>query len=99
MAPKTFAVAATVADPLTAERLVEVLQASGIDAFARSGGAASSDGFSAASPAEYPLLVPAERLDAAQKLISDELAAIERDAVANGQAAEDEALSGENPVG
>ncbi len=98
MAEKNFAVATTVSDPLTAERLVEVLQEAGHDAFSRAGGAASSDGFAAANTGFWDIFVPTEVLAAASTLMTEELAAIERDGVANAQAAEEEALSGENPT-
>ena len=69
-----------------------------LDAFSRAAGAASSDAFGAASPASFDVFVPTDALAQAQTLITDELAAIERDAEANARAAEEEALSGENPV-
>ena len=99
MANKNFAVATTVNDPLTAERLVEVLQEAGHDAFARAGGAASTDGFAAAIGGFWDIFVPEEVAGAANALIKEELAAIERDGAANSRAAEEEALSGENPSG
>lgn len=99
MPPRTFAVAATVEDPLSADRLVAVLRASTIDAFVRPGGAASSAAFASANAAFWDVLVPSDAFDAASKLITDEQAAIERDGEANAQAAEEEAMSGENPVG
>jgi len=99
MAPRTFAVVTSVQDPLTAERLVEVLQDSQLDAFSRAGGAASSAAFASASPAFWDILVPTEGLAKAEELIRAELELIERDGVANAAAAEEEALSGENPVG
>ncbi len=98
MAPRTFSVVTAVQDPLTAERLVEVLREASIDAFSRAAGAASSDAFGAASPASFDVFVPTDALAQAQTLITEELAAIERDAEANARAAEEEALSGENPV-
>ena len=99
MAPRTFTVATSLQDPLTAERLVEVLQEAGLDAFTRAGGAASSAGFEASSPAFWDLLVASEHHEKAEALIKAELEEIERDAAANEKAAEEEALSGENPVG
>ena len=96
MASKTFAVATTVGDPLTAERLVEVLQEAGHDAFARAGGAASTDGFAAATGGFWDIFVPTDVAVAASNVIKEELEAIERDGVANGLAAEEEALSSEN---
>lgn len=95
MASKTFAVATTVSDPLTAERLVEVLQEAGHDAFARVGGAASTDGFAAATGGFWDIFVPTDVAAAAGTLIKDELAAIERDGAANARAAEEEAMSGQ----
>ena len=99
MSPRTYAVATTVVDPLTAERLVGVLQEAGIDAFSRAGGAASSGPFAAANQAFWDLLVPTEHLEKSAALVKEELAQIERDGDANARAAEEEALSGENPVG
>ncbi|MFT3706476.1 MAG: hypothetical protein QM817_02300 [Archangium sp.] len=98
MAPRTFAVVATVQDPLTAERLVELLQEAELDAFSRAGGAASSAAFASASPAFWDIFVPSEGLEKAQGVVKGELEQIERDAEANAKAAEEEALSGENPT-
>lgn len=98
MAPRTFSVATTVQDPLTAERLVQVLQEAQLDAFSRAGGAASSAAFAQAQPAFWDVLVPSESFGQAEQLIREELEQLERDAAANAQAAEEEALSGENPV-
>jgi hypothetical protein len=99
MAPRTYAVVATVQDPLTAERLVELLQEAELDSFSRAGGAASSAAFASASPAFWDILVPSEGLEKAQGVVKSELEQIERDADANAKAAEEEALSGENPTG
>lgn len=98
MAPRTFTVATSVQDPLTAERLIEVLQEAKVDAFSRAGGAASSAAFASASPAFWDILVPSEALAQAQGLINTELQELERDGEANAKAAEEEAMSGENPV-
>lgn len=99
MTPRTFAVAASVQDPLTAERLVELLQEAKLDAFSRAGGAASTAAFAQAQPAFWDILVPGEALAQAEGLIKAELEELERDAAANAAAAEEEALSGEHPVG
>lgn len=99
MSPRTFTVAATVEDPLTAERLVDVLQEAEVDAFHRAGGAAASGPFAATSQAFWDVFVPNEALAKAEPLIKAELDLIEKDAEANAAAAEEEALSGENPVG
>ncbi len=99
MAPRTFSVATSVQDPLTAQRLVEVLQEAQLDAFSRAGGAASSAAFANATPAYWDILVPTEDYAKAEVLMRAELEEIERDGAANAQAAEEEALSGENPVG
>ncbi len=99
MAPKTFAVATSMQDPLSAERLVDALQAAGLDAFVRTGGAASSAAFAAAQSAFYDVLVPAESFDQASGVIREVLELIERDADANARAAEDEAMSGEHEIG
>ena len=98
MAPRTFAVVTSVQDPLTAERLVEVLQEAQLDAFSRAGGAASSAAFASASPAFWDIFVPSESLAQAEGLVKKELEELERDAEANAKAAEEEALSGENPT-
>ena len=98
MAPRTFTVVTSVQDPLTADRLVDLLQEAKLDAFSRAGGAASSAAFASASPAFWDLLVPTEALAQAEALIRTELAEIERDGEANAKAAEEEAMSGENPV-
>lgn len=98
MAPRTFVVAASVQDPLTAERLVEVLQEAQLDAFSRAGGAASSAAFAQTQGAFWDILVPGEAFEQAEKLIQAELDGLEKDAAANAAAAEEEALSGENPV-
>lgn len=98
MTPKTFAVVVTVDDPLTAERLVDLLTEQQIDAFTRAGGAASTAGFEAASPGFWDLFVPSDQFERASTLVRDELVAINKDAEANALAAEEEALSGETPV-
>lgn len=98
MAPRTFSVVTSVQDPLTAERLVEMLQEASLDAFSRAGGAASTDAFGAATAAFFDLFVPSEHHAKADELVRAELAAIERDADANARAAEEEALSGEHPT-
>jgi hypothetical protein len=98
MAPRTFTVAASVQDPLTADRLVELLLDAKVDGFSRPGGAASSAAFASASPAFWDIIVPTETLAQAETLIRAELAQVERDGEANAQAAEEEAMSGENPV-
>ncbi len=99
MAQRTFTVVLQVQDPLSAERLVEVLREAGIDGFSRAGGAASSDAFAAASPGYWDLLAPTEHLEKATELLNDELATIDQEGEANAKAAEDEAMSGENPIG
>ncbi len=99
MAPRTFTVATTVQDSFTAERLVAVLQDGGLDAFARAGGAASADALGAASQAFFDVLVASETLAQAEGILKTELEAMDRDAEANAAAAEEEALSGETPVG
>ena len=98
MANQTFQVAVTSNDPLTAERLVDVLVENGIDAFSRARGAASSDAFAAAGSGYWEVFVPSADDAKAAPLIRAELTAIEHDAAANAQAAEEEALSGETPT-
>jgi hypothetical protein len=99
MNPRTFTVATTTTDPLTAERLVAVLTDAGLDAFARAGGAASASALGATERGYFDVLVASETLEQARPLITAELDALERDAAANEQAAEAEALSGEEPGG
>lgn len=98
MNPRTFTVATTTTDHLTAQRLVAVLTEAGLDAFTRAGGAASSSGLGAAERAFFDVLVASESMEQATPLVAQELEAIERDAAANEKAAEEEALSGENPT-
>lgn len=97
-APKTFAVVATVEDPLTADRLVDGLVALELDAFHRARAGASSDTFGAISQGYWEVLVPTESLDQADAAVREELEAIKKDEVENAKAAEEEAMSGENPV-
>ncbi|MFZ5441748.1 MAG: hypothetical protein ACOZQL_17225 [Myxococcota bacterium] len=99
MAPRTYTVVTSVQDPLSSERLVEVLREEGLDAFSRAGGAASTSPFGAAAPPFWEIFVPSESLAKAEALARAELEQVERDAAANAQAAEEEALSGENPTG
>jgi hypothetical protein len=98
MAPRTFAVATSVQDPLIAEQLVAALRQEELDAFARAGGAASA-GFEPASPAFWDIFVPSDAFEKAQAVIAEVLEDIEKNAEANARAAEEEALSGQTPVG
>lgn len=95
MADTTFAVAASVPDPLMAERLVEALQDAGLEAFVRPGGAASSAAFASAQPAFYDVLVDAAGAERAAALVADLQAELEREGEANARAAEEEEASGE----
>lgn len=97
-APKTFAVVATVEDPLSADRLVEVLTGNELDAFHRGRAGASSDTFGAISQGYWEVLVQAESLAIAENLVREEMEAIAKDEAANAQAADDEHMSKENPV-
>lgn len=90
---RTFTVATSVPDPLLASRLVEVLQAKGLDAFSRAGGAASSAAFAQAQPAFWDVLVPSEAADEASRSITEVLEALDTDAEENARAAEEEALA------
>lgn len=99
MAPRTFAVATSVQDPLIAEQLVEALREKELDAFSRPGGAASAAAFAAASPAFWDIFVPSESFSQAEAIIREVLEDVEKNAEENARAAEEEALSGENPVG
>ncbi|MBE2248268.1 MAG: hypothetical protein IAE78_01890 [Myxococcus sp.] len=98
MNPRTFTVATTTTDPLTAQRLVAVLTAAGFDAFSRAGGAASVSAIGAAERGYFDVLVTTEAMEKAGPLVAQELEAIERDGAANAKAAEEEALSGETPT-
>lgn len=99
MNPRTFTVATTTSDPLTAQRLVAVLTEAGLDAFVRARGAASVNVIGPAEQGFFEVLVENGGLEKAAPLVTAELEAIERNAAANAQAAEEEALSGENPTG
>ena len=94
-ADRKFHIAATLEDPLTAERLVEILQEQQIDAFSRPRGAASSASFEAVERASYEIFVPDQQREKAEKLIKEELESIEKEADENAKAAEEESLSGE----
>jgi hypothetical protein len=94
MSAKTFTVAASVQDPLTSERLVQLLQAASVDAFSRAGGAASSAPFGATTGACWDILVSTDGLSLAKTLIAEELERMLRDGPANALAAEEEAMAG-----
>ena len=93
----TFIIVRNTEDPLTAERLVEVLRDEKIDAFTRARGAAAS-AFEPASPGFWELFVPAAEHARAAKLIDDELLAIEKESEENAKAADEESMSGETPT-
>jgi predicted ATP-grasp superfamily ATP-dependent carboligase len=93
----TFQIVRTTEDPLTADRLVEVLREEKVDAFTRARGAAAS-AFEPATSGFYELFVPTADFDKAAKLIDDELAAIEKESEENAKAAEEESMSGETPT-
>ena len=97
-APKTFTVVATVDDPLTADRLVEGLIALEIDAFHRGRAGAGGDSFGAISKGYWEVLVATGDLPKAEPVIREELELMGKDEEANAKAAEEEAMSGENPV-
>jgi hypothetical protein len=90
-----FHVAVVLTDPLSAERVVEILQEGGIDAFARARGAASSASFEPVDRASWEIFVPEGQMEKAERMIKEELDAIEKDAEENAKAAEEESLSGE----
>jgi len=94
----SFSVVRTVDDPLTAERLVEVLREEKVDAFARARGAASSASFEPAESGFYELFVPNAEIERAARIIELELESLEKEGELNAQAAEEEALSGETPI-
>ena len=95
---ESFSIVRTTEDPLTAERLVEVLREEKIDAFARARGAASSASFEPAEPGFYELFVPDTDIERAAKIVELELESIEKEGALNAQAAEEESMSGETPV-
>jgi hypothetical protein len=94
MAAISFTVAASVSDPLLADRLVGSLQEAGLEAFSRPGGAASSAAFAQAQPAFWDVLVETGGATQASTLIAQVQAELERDGEANAQAAEEESSSG-----
>ncbi len=95
---KTFSVVATVDDPLTADRLVDGLVALEIDAFHRGRGGAGTDSFGAISKGYWEVLVPTDSLPKAEPAVREELEQMGKEADENTKAAEEEAMSGENPV-
>src|SRR4051812_30222132 len=97
-APKTFAVVATVEDPLTADRLVGGLVALGLEAFHRARAGASSDMIGAISQGYWEVLVPTDALPQAERAVREELEQLAKDGDENAKAAEEEAMSGENPI-
>jgi hypothetical protein len=97
-APNTFAVVATVDDPLSADRLAAVLVDMDLDAFVRGRAGASPDAFGAISQGYWEVLVQADALARAENAVKEELDDIAKDAEENAKAAEEEALSGETPV-
>ena len=64
----TFTIVRNTDDPLTAERLVEILHEEKIDAFARARGAAAS-GFEPTQAGFWELFVPSTEFARAAKLI------------------------------
>ncbi len=93
-----FSIVRTTDDPLTAERLVEVLREEKIDAFARARGAASSASFEPAESGFYELFVPNTELHRAAKILDVEIASIEEEGALNAQAADEEVLSNPAPT-
>lgn len=87
---RSFAVAASVQDPLLAERLVETLAARGLEAFARAGGAASSAAFAQAQAAFWDVLVASESAAQAEACVAQVLEELEREAESNAAAADEE---------
>ncbi len=94
----TFAVVATVDDPLSADRLAEVLQSLELDAFVRPQGGASAGALSAISQGYWQVLVQSDGFAKAEAAVKAELEEIAKDADANAKAAEEEAMSGETPT-
>src|SRR5947208_2974483 len=96
-APKTFAVVATVDDPLTADRLVEGLISLQLDAFARARAGATADALGPISQGYWEVLVPTDGFDKAAAAVAEELEQVKKEEDENARAAEEEAMSGENP--
>ena len=90
----SFNIVRTTEDPLTAERLVEILQEEKIDAFARARGAAAS-AFEPMTAGFWEIFVPAPDLERAAKLIDEELENIELEGEENAKAADEESMSGD----
>lgn len=95
---RAIVVASNIAEPLTAERLAEVLHEAGYECFTRARGAGSTDGLAAAEPASWDVLVLGDDPARAHALVAEELAAIERDAAENARLADEESRTGESPV-
>jgi hypothetical protein len=94
----TFTIVRTIEDPLTAERMVELLRDEKIDAFTRARGAAASASFEAAVSSYWELFVPAAEVERAAKLIDEEQENLERQSEENARAADEESMSDESPT-
>lgn len=97
MTPDMFSKVTAVTDPLLAERLVSALKATGVEAFSRAGGAASSDPLGSADRAIFDIMVPSDALSKADALVRTELAELKSNEEANAQAAEEEAMGERGP--
>jgi hypothetical protein len=95
---RDFTIVTTCEDPLIAEELVELLREEKIDAFSRARGAASSASFEAVEPGFWEVFVPKNEVEKATKVWAELEAEVEKDAVANAAAAEEESMSGETKL-
>ena len=98
MADSTFSIVKTVDDSLMSDRLIDLLQDAKIDAFARARGAASADLLGAAASRYFEIFVPSESMARAAGIVKAEIDLIESETEANSLAAEQEYMSGENPI-
>ncbi len=98
MASNTFSIVTTVEDPLLSDRLIDLLQDAGIDAFSRARGAASADVLGVATGRHFEIFVPSDAAPRAVEMVKAEIETVEREASANALAAEEEYMSGEHPI-
>jgi hypothetical protein len=92
---RRFVVAGTAEDPLTSERLEQVLQNAQIPVFPRARRGGTVDNLSTPEAPWWEILVPEDRLAKAAELIRQERARIESEAEEAGRAAEEEEKEGE----
>lgn len=93
---RRFVRAGTVDDPLSAEQISRTLDEAGIPVFARARRASSVDTLTEGSTLPWwEILVPEEMVERAEKMIRENLAAIEANSADAQRAAEEEELEGE----